>query len=283
MPGVVERARSARPSPSGEVGRLRVSDGVLRPEREEDAGRAEAGRGRSVMRLPAAREGPAPGGAAAGPGRVGSEGSAERGDGEEVAAPFHPLPPSGPAPALPPELRGELALSFRRPPVRKVGPAGPDGPALWRVAEGLLPAVASAQEVPGADAQLRKTRLRGRSLPSSPNSGLSEAGPARGAPRPVVGRRRCGDARGQGRAGRGAAASRERPEAIRAGPGGTSPLLPSSRPPRSELGPEQRGPPLAAGLPGTRTRGRGRRLPEMFSHCWFCFASFLGLTPPAAK
>lgn len=156
------------------------------------------------MRLPAAREGPAPGGAAAGPGRAGSEGSAERGDGAEVGAPFHPLLPNGPAPALPPELRGELALSFRRLPVRKVGPAGPDGPALWRVAEGLLPAVASAQEVPGADAQLRKIACGdGLFLPPQVLGSRKRArpGPARGALRQVVGRRRCGDARGRGRGG----------------------------------------------------------------------------------
>ena len=268
-------------------------------EREEGAGRAGAGRGRSVSRLPAAGEGPAPGGAAAGPGRAGSEGSAETGDGAEVGAPFHPLPPSGPAPALPPELWVNSRSASVVLQSAKLAPRVPTGLPSGGSHGGLLPAVASAQEVPGAGAQLRKTRLRGRSLSSSPSSGRSEAGPAQrwGALRPVVGRRRCGEARGRGRGrgGRGAAASRERPEAIPAGPGGTSPLLPSSRPPRSELGPEQRGPrdarhspgrpergpPLAARLPGTRTRaggggagGRGGDWPKCFLAVGFALLRF---------
>ncbi|XP_032318329.1 uncharacterized protein LOC116658172 isoform X3 [Camelus ferus] len=106
------------------------------------------------MSLLAAGEGPAPGGAAAGaargPGGRGPSAPRSAEPALEVEAPVHPLLPSRPAPVPPPELRGELALSFRRPPAHLVGSVGPDGPALRRVAERAPPVCGVGQGGPGA-------------------------------------------------------------------------------------------------------------------------------------
>lgn len=144
------------------------------------------------------------------------------------------------------------------PPARKVSPQVLTGVPSGGSQSGLLPAVASAQEVPGAGAQLRKTCLLGSwktggprgpsaqsaSLPSSSclprtagRPGLqsySEARPGRELPKAWA-RAESGADLGRTRGGEDTAVSRELPEAIHARPGSTSPLLPLSRPPRLEF------------------------------------------------
>lgn len=185
----------------------------------------------------------------------------------------------------------------RLPPARTVSPRGLAGLLSGGSRSGLLPAVAAAQEVRGAGARLRKLPCGGGGGPRTERASFAFSSclpklqgalapvPLASQPRPGAlasalprwrrpggwGRGRGGD--GAGQRGVDAGPRRELPEAMSAGPGRTSPLLPPVPP--AALGAEDWGPrgtdaaPRSQPLPAA-ARGPGAR--------WGCEAadSWLG-------